>query len=117
MIQQVTISHIYGSCELLVVAPIPLTLRISLRMPNTQTALMRASPQGEFSVETVPIPSPTPGQLLVKVVSVALNPADWKLHILGYYADSYPMTSGFDGAGIVEEVGSGVSGYNKGDRV
>ncbi len=86
-------------------------------MPNTQTALVRASPQGDFSVETVPIPSPAPGQLLVKVVSVALNPADWKLHILGYYADSYPMTSGFDGAGIVEEVGSGVSGYNKGDRV
>ena len=67
--------------------------------------------------ELVPIPKPATGQLLVKVAAAALNPSDWKSHVMGYYKGPYPMVGGFDGAGVVEDVGEDVTGFTKGDRV
>ncbi len=87
-------------------------------MPNNQNlALVRSAPQGEFAVETTSIPTPPPGHLIVKVIAAALNPADWKVHAFGFYPESYPIITGFDGAGVVEEIGSGVVGFDQGDRV
>ncbi|RAK95483.1 zinc-binding alcohol dehydrogenase family protein [Aspergillus ibericus CBS 121593] len=61
-----------------------------------------------------PIPTLLDDCLLVKTVSVALNPTDWKS------ADRGPpgLTIGNDYSGIVEEVGKGVKKqFRKGDRV
>jgi NADPH:quinone reductase-like Zn-dependent oxidoreductase len=69
---------------------------------------------GKASVVTDAVkPKPSPSDLLIKVVAVALNPTDWK-HIEA----GSPSTVGCDFAGIVEEVGDAVTRpLKKGDRV
>lgn len=51
---------------------------------------------------------------MVKNHAVALNPVDWKTSVFGFVKSS---TFGFDIAGVVEEVGPGVTGFKVGDRV
>jgi NADPH:quinone reductase-like Zn-dependent oxidoreductase len=63
------------------------------------------------------IPSIKAGELLVRVEAVALNSVDWKIQKYGAFITEYPTILGSDGAGIVEEVGAGVSGFAKRDRV
>ncbi|KII89427.1 hypothetical protein PLICRDRAFT_109504 [Plicaturopsis crispa FD-325 SS-3] len=86
-------------------------------MSVQQKALLLQSKQGEFEVGSRDIPKPGPGELLVKVQSAALNPVDWKIQAFGLFFNEYPVVLGSDAAGEVEEVGEGVTGYKKGDRV
>ncbi|OOF98063.1 hypothetical protein ASPCADRAFT_205331 [Aspergillus carbonarius ITEM 5010] len=70
--------------------------------------------RGARNVVSRPLPTLLDDSLLVKTVSVALNPTDWKS------ADRGPpgLIIGNDFAGIVEEVGPGVKKqFRKGDRV
>lgn len=59
-----------------------------------------------------------PGEVLVRMKAAALNPADGFFRALGpYVAGDAPLVLGHDGAGIVEEVGKGVTQFKPGDRV
>ncbi|OCB88164.1 GroES-like protein [Sanghuangporus baumii] len=82
-----------------------------------QKALILDKPHGEFSVGTRPIPKPGPGELLVKVHATALNPVDWAVRDYNIFVSVYPAVLGIDSAGTVEEIGEGVKGFAKGDRV
>ncbi|EJF58192.1 GroES-like protein [Dichomitus squalens] len=84
---------------------------------STQKALILPEKQGEWKVVDVPIPTPGPKDVLVKVVATALNPVDWKIKEYGYFVSDYPFVGGTDGAGIVEQVGSEVSNLAKGDKI
>lgn len=86
-------------------------------MPGTQKALFLESKFGEFNLRENEIPTPGPGQLLVKHEVSALNPVDWKIQKLGMFVEDFPALIGTDIAGVVEELGEGVSGYAKGDKV
>lgn len=69
----------------------------------------------EFEAE---MPEPKPMDLRVKVRAVALNPVDTKIRkSLGAEALDTPRILGFDAAGIVDAVGSEVSGFSVGDEV
>ncbi|KAH8918240.1 GroES-like protein [Atractiella rhizophila] len=57
---------------------------------------------------------PEKGEVLVKNVAVAANPKDWKIP---YYIPQWVAVEGNDVAGYVEEVGEGVTGFTKGDKV
>ena len=46
-------------------------------------ALVLSALLGQYNIESRPIPTPGPGQLLVKIASAALNPVDWKLQDWG----------------------------------
>ena len=87
----------------------------------SQKALVLQSMFGSFEVVTIPKPtSALKGELLVKVRATAINPVDWIIQAreLPYIADDkYPAILGLDIAGDVEDVGEGVTGFNKGDRV
>ena len=85
--------------------------------PSTQKAFILDAKQGNFNVGTVPVPKPGPGEILVKIKTAALNPADWKIQKYGVVAEKYPAILGFDIAGDVEEIGEGVAEFQKGDRV
>lgn len=54
---------------------------------------------------------------MVKVYATALNPVDWKIQDLGIFVDKFPAILGSDIAGEVVDVGQGVTGFTKGQRV
>ncbi|KAI0749287.1 GroES-like protein [Daedaleopsis nitida] len=87
-------------------------------MPN-QKALRIPVKQGDWEVADVAIPTPGPKDVLVKVISAALNPVDWKMQAWGLMLtdSAYPFISGSEVAGIVEQVGSEVSDRVKGDKI
>ncbi len=88
-------------------------------MSGTQKALYLTARAGQWVVGEAPIPRPGPKDVLVKIISAALNPIDWKLVDSPFSSiiHSYPFISGTDGAGTVEEVGADVTTLAKGDRM
>jgi NADPH2:quinone reductase len=71
-----------------------------------------------MKVEEVPPPSAGPGQILIRVRAIGVNPVDTYIRS-GTYArkPDLPYTPHADIAGTVEAVGSGVSRVKTGDRV
>ncbi|KAL2835464.1 GroES-like protein [Aspergillus pseudoustus] len=61
-----------------------------------------------FTVQSRRAPKPGPGELLIAVKSIALNPADIHMRDSGLFVPSYPTVVGFDLAGLVIEVGENV---------
>lgn len=86
-------------------------------MPDQQLALIIPSKQATFTVAGRKIPKPGPGEVLVKLQATALNPSDAKIHQNGTLVDTYPAVLGTDGAGIVEEIGEGVTRFDPGERI
>ena len=85
--------------------------------PSTQKALVIDKKQGSFQLADIATSEPSYGEILVKVQAAALNPVDWKIRKYGVVIDEYPAVVGSDIAGDVEDVGPGVTGFVKGDRV
>ncbi|KLO11441.1 GroES-like protein [Schizopora paradoxa] len=84
-----------------------------------QKALYLDSPGGEWVLKMKEIPKPGEGEVLVKVVTTALNHAAWKVRKFNpptVPASWYPLLIGHDCAGVIEEVGEGVTTFTKGDR-
>lgn len=70
-----------------------------------------------FKVEELTLDDPKDGELLVKMVATGLCHSDYHM-VTGEYGPVHvPMVGGHEGAGIVEEVGPGVTGFEKGDHV
>jgi NADPH2:quinone reductase len=71
-----------------------------------------------MKLETVPDPSPGPGQVVVRVHAVGVNPVDTYIRS-GTYArkPALPYTPGADIGGVVHAVGTGVTRVKVGDRV
>jgi NADPH:quinone reductase-like Zn-dependent oxidoreductase len=65
----------------------------------------------------VPRPEPGPTEVLVRVASAGVNPVDWKVRARGGLLGEPPFTVGWDVAGVVEEIGRGVTRFAPGDRV
>jgi NADPH:quinone reductase-like Zn-dependent oxidoreductase len=61
-----------------------------------------------------------PTDVLIRVHAAGVNPTDWKVRE-GYMKDflphKFPLIPGWDFSGVVEQVGPGVSGFEKGDEV
>ena len=67
--------------------------------------------------EDVVVDDPGPGQLRIRQSAVGLNYIDIYHRIGLYPLPSLPWTLGMEGAGRVEAVGAGVTGFQVGDRV
>ena len=63
-------------------------------------------------------PTAGAGEVVIKNFGAGVNPIDWKA-TGGAFAEgrSFPVTCGVDGAGVVDSVGKGVTGYAAGDKV
>ncbi len=87
-------------------------------MPSTmKAAVVRAFGQ-PLSIEEVPVPTPGPGEVLVRIIASGvchtdLNAADgdWPVK------PTLPFIPGHEGAGIVAALGPGVTGLREGDPV
>ena len=74
-----------------------------------------------MKIEEVEIPVPQAGEILVKMYASGVNPADYVVReggneILKPFL-KLPLRLGLDGAGIIEEIGSEVTGFKIGDKV
>jgi NADPH2:quinone reductase len=68
-----------------------------------------------MQVVDVTLPTPGPGQILIRHEAVGLNFIDI-YHRSGLYPLAWPSGLGLEGAGIVEAVGEGVTRFRVGDR-
>ncbi len=89
-------------------------------MPSLMRALVKRHRKPGLWMEEVPVPEPGPEDVLIRVKKTAICGTD--LHI--YNWDSWsqktipvPMVTGHEFYGVIEKVGSHVSGYKVGDRV
>ncbi|KAI0737842.1 GroES-like protein [Daedaleopsis nitida] len=87
--------------------------------PQTQKALVIPEAKQPWKLRADwPVHTPGPDEVLVKNVSIALNPADWKAQAYAPpFIREYPFLGGLDGAGIVEAVGADVTNVAKGDKM
>jgi NADPH2:quinone reductase len=69
-----------------------------------------------LEVVDIAMPSPGPGQVLVRHVAIGLNFID-TYHRTGLYPVKLPYTPGGEAAGEVEAVGQGVTRFKAGDQV
>jgi NADPH2:quinone reductase len=75
-------------------------------------------PPQVMRVEDLPTPVPGPGQVLVRIRAVGVNPVETYIRAGAYArAASLPYTPGHDGAGVVEALGEGVHAPAIGDHV
>lgn len=85
---------------------------MSTTLPDSQLAVL--TNKNSSKLQTLPVPNPGPGEVLIKNVAVASNPKDWKLP--GWLPD-YEAVEGNDVAGYIVKVGEGVKEYKGGERV
>jgi NADPH:quinone reductase-like Zn-dependent oxidoreductase len=66
------------------------------------------------------VPHPGPGQIRIAVRAASVNPVDWKL-MTGVMSGGQPLAGtgylGYDAAGVVDEVGEGITGVFVDDEV
>lgn len=86
---------------------------------NTMQAAVAVEHQQPLDVQTLQKPSPAAGQVLVRVMASAVNPLDTKISAGkgGHARQSLPAVLGMDMAGVVEQVGTGVTAFAVGDEV
>jgi NADPH:quinone reductase-like Zn-dependent oxidoreductase len=83
---------------------------------------MRAVQYAQFGgpevlqIVDVPDPHAGPSEVRIAVRAVGVNPVDWKLRS-GAMGGDLPRGTGVEAAGVVDEVGDGVTGVSEGDRV
>lgn len=71
-------------------------------------------------VEQVPDPQPGPGEVRVRAAAASVNPIDWKVRagqLREVLPVDFPVIPGRDAAGIVDEIGEGVTAVAVGDKV
>lgn len=62
-------------------------------------------------------PEPGEGEVRVRLLRAGVNPTDWKFRANGMNGDYAEVAPGQDGAGVVDAIGPGVTGFAEGDRV
>ncbi|MEH0936489.1 NAD(P)-dependent alcohol dehydrogenase [Micromonospora psammae] len=85
-------------------------------MPTTVTAAVARTGQDGFSIERLELEDPRPDEVLVRYTAAGLCHTDLEA-AAGRLPTPHPVVLGHEGAGVVEAVGSGVTGFRPGDRV
>lgn len=71
-----------------------------------------------FREADIPRPEVRPGHVLVRVAATSFNPVDYKIRTLGQpFGPELPAVLHGDVAGVVEEVGESVAGFEPGQKV
>lgn len=93
-----------------------------MKGPILMRALQFSAHGGPEVLEWADAPAPHagPGKIRIAVRAASVNPIDWKT-FAGAMSDGKPMAGtgylGYDAAGVVDEVGEGVTGVSVGDDV
>ena len=90
---------------------------MSPEIPSQQKALILPTKQGEFVLGPWPVTKPGPGEVLVRQLAIGLNVVDAYIRAAGVYVSEYPAVLGYEAAGVVVQLGEGVTSRSIGDRV
>ncbi len=74
----------------------------------------------QLKLEEKPRPEPSSGEVLLRVHAAGVNPVDWKIRqglLKDFMPLTFPYTPGIEVAGVVEEVGPGVTAFEIGQAV
>src|SRR5271170_2939695 len=85
----------------------------------TMQALILNRYNGPLELSEVPCPKPSTGQVLVRIAASGLNPLDTKIRsgTADHAEHAVPLVLGIDLAGVVEEIGPGVTAFKVSDEV
>jgi len=83
---------------------------------NRVRAAVCRQPGDGFQVEELAVEDPRPDEVLVRFTAAGLCHTDLEV-AAGRLPTPFPVVAGHEGAGVVEEVGSAVTGFGRGDRV
>ena len=72
---------------------------------------------GEFTFKDVEVPTPGPGQALIKMTLTTICGSDIHVMEMPPLTGTGEVVNGHEIVGVIESVGEGVEGYSKGDRV
>ena len=88
-----------------------------MTLPSMRAAIMHG--QRDVRIERVPVPKPGPGEVLIRVKAALTCGTDAKVYRRGYHARMIvpPSPFGHEVAGVVEEVGPWVDGWDVGTEV
>jgi len=85
---------------------------------GTQAIVLRETGGPEqLRLERVTVPDPGAGQLLIRHTAIGVNYHDTYVRSGLYQTLKLPGIPGLEAAGIVEQIGSGVTGFRPGDRI
>lgn len=90
---------------------------MSHTVPTQQKALILPKIHEPFTVGPWEVPKPGPGEILVQAESVGLNPIDYIIQERGVFVTEFPAVLGWEAAGVVVQLGEGVTTFAIGDKV
>ena len=76
-----------------------------------------SAPKGKFEIVERAVPEPSPGTVRIKVLACGVCRSDVFVKEGLWPGIQYPRVPGHEVAGIIDEVGAGVTGWKKGQRV
>lgn len=82
---------------------------------KARAAVLRAHHE-PFTIETVEWDDPRSDEVGVRILACGVCHSDWHCNT-GDYPVEFPMVTGHEGVGIVEEVGDNVTRFKPGDRI
>jgi len=88
--------------------------------PASSPAMMRSARLhgiGDLRLDSVPVPTPEPGELLVAIEANGVCATDARKFRVGVNDGEYPFNPGHEWVGRVAGLGEGVVGWSIGDRI
>ncbi|MCK5136940.1 MAG: zinc-binding dehydrogenase [Bacteroidales bacterium] len=79
-----------------------------VQLPEMMHAVRQHEAGGKLMIESIPVPKPGPGEVLVKMAAAPINPSDLALLQGNYLARNYPFIPGLEGSGVVIRSGGGL---------
>lgn len=86
-------------------------------MSITGTAVLLNGPGEAAAIESITIDAPGPGEVLVRLVASGVCHTDLHVKNMNGMGMAFPILLGHEGAGIIEQVGEGVTTLAAGDPV
>lgn len=83
-------------------------------------ALEQFGGPGVLKEMDLPKPAPASGEVVVRVKAAGVNPVDWKVRegwLKDMFPHGFPLIPGWDMAGVIDEIGEGVTDLSPGDEV
>jgi len=77
-------------------------------MSEMMKAVRQLKAGEKLIIETITVPEPGPGEVLVEMDAAPINPSDLANISGSYLASSWPFTPGLEGSGVIVKAGKGI---------